>query len=761
MKLSKEKREFAEEFIKSSWEEYSSSRYLYFYADRENISEIRQYMANDIKSVRYQNKIVPEELANADDTWVNVSWNTLDIFTKYRRIAIQIAMQMKEKMSIDIIDAMAVDEREEFFGDIMSQIYLRDQLINQGVDPELVGFPEELPDDQKELDMFMEFSYKHVAAIEFETILELIKSRNEFDEKLYRRLVEDVIDIGVCIMRDYEDEDGEIITQYVDPQYFYCSYTLHNDFKDCDFQGEVKRLTLAECRNLTSEPSEQERLNEIEIALDVTAPTHSRYRHIRDKMGEYQDFDSPHLNVVYCQFLSGETEEYEIRTSKSGVKVFGNKSKGKNNKEFSTAYFDVAYEGYWIMGTDVYFGVKQLENTLRDPDDVKRCKLQYSIYVPEMKNMQINSIGRQAIPIIDSTNIAWFRLQNAILRANPKGVAYDLTSLESVPDGPSGMDPKENILTYMMTGNLAIRAVDEDGNYQRLPIQELKGGIGEEGKEYIEQILFGESMYRSLTGLNELVDGSTPNPKTLKSVAQQAAVGSNNAIKHVHDGVQMVELDLSKNIIQRIQDQAENGDIEFYAPAIGTNSVNFFKITKDHSMRSLGLKFVPKPSVEEEAKFQEALAIAMQTPEGGRAQITIAQKAALEQIDNKKYALMYLSYIVEKNMEEAERKQQEMLRLQAEENTKSALAAEEAKRQTSAQEHQQDMALEDKKGMWQYKIEELRVSGTVQKEQIGSEARDRESARMNETKIGIDQMKAEKEAEAKKEQEKKSVSGDS
>lgn len=753
--LPKQEREYVQQYIKSAWEGFIGAKNRYFFGDRENISEIRQFMTGKISPVRFQKIVTPPELANADDTGAKIDWKLLDIHTKYRRIAIQIVMAMKEELDIEMIDALAMEEKEEFFAEKLADIIVRDKLVKQGVDPAEVGLPEDLPADQKELEMFMEYSFKHIAAIEFSTILKLIKNRNKFDQKIYKKLVEDLYDIGVCVTRDYEEADGNIIAKYVDPEFFFCSYSEENDFSDLDFAGQLFQLTPAEIYRLCLDESEKRGVKDIENLMNGNHPNTREYADKKDALKEDQDLSGSKLKVIYCEFVSGESETYELRITKDGRKVFGKESSGKKNKEFMDAEFDIVYEGYRIAGTEVYFGLRRKEFVLRDPEDVKVAKLTYNVNAPEMNHMAINSVGAQKIPIIEAMQIAWIKLQAAILAARPSGIAYDLTALEAVSFGEGGMSPEENILTYNTKGNLAIRAVDEDGNRHNLPVTELSGGLGQEGQEFMQLIGYYENLLRSITGLNDVVDGSSPNPRTLKSVAQQAAASTNNALKHIHDAAQMNELSLSEHLIMRVQDQAESEEIEFYAPAVGRNSVSFFKLTKDHSMRSLGLYFIHKPTAEEEERFSRALEIAAATPEGSAAQITVAQRAFLEQIDNKKHALMYLGYIVEKNLEEARTRQDRAITSQAEANARAAQQAEAAKQQTAQLEGQIKLGLIDREYQWKMRIAGIETQGRVTGQELNADARDRESKRMNETKTAeleqqrIDQEKKENEGNNK------------
>ena len=744
-------KERLKEYIRSAWDGYQKLNNAFFYRDRQNISKIRQYMNGSIDVTKYQKILIPKELANEDDTGANMNWAPLDVYSKYRRIAIQVAKFMKEDLNIEAVDSQAVNEREEFFADSLAKMYVRDKLIQQGINPEeVIAGVQDLPESLKELEMFMSFSFKSIAAMEFETALDKIKTDCKWNEETYTRLLEDMHDLGVSVVRVVEENDGEIRAEYVDPESFVCSHSYKHGFDDLEMAGEMLEMSLAECSRFMEDEDRRTKMDfeEINNIMKGTNPDNDHYRELSESLRDHQDLTSADLKVLHLEFRTGEKEEYELRKTKEGNLVFGHKSNGKKGKEFSSAQFDVVYEGYWILGTDIFFGIKKKDFVLRDPRDVKKALLSYHVFAPEVNHMNINSMGKQAMPSIDAINIAWGKLQNAILRAKPSGVAYDLTALESVEQNQSDFDPKMNVATYNMTGNMAFRSIDEDGNMSRVPIIPLAGGLGKEGQEFMQQIKFNEDMFRSITGLNEITDGSSPNPRTLKSVAQQAALSSNNALRFLHESVQRVDLDVSRDIIQRILDQAEAGDeIEFYRSSIGDNSIKFFKLSKDHSMRSLGLSFVPQPTQEEEQNFNEMLRLALSTPEGGKAQITIAQKARLDSIKNKKHALMYLSYIVDKNMETQERKKREDMQLQSQLNQQAAMTAEQAKQQTLQLDAQVKASLIDREWQWRMQVAQIEAGSRIGQENVKAEARDRESQRTFEGKMGVANVQASSRAE--------------
>ena len=161
-------------------------------------------------------------------------------------------------------------------------------------------------------------------------------------------------------------------------------------------------------------------------------------------------------------------------------------------------------------------------------------------------------------------------------------------------------------------------------------------------------------------------------------------------------------------------------------------------------MRQLGLSFEPQPTAEEEQAYREALSVAMSSPEGGgNAQLSLAQKAQLEQVDNMKHRIILLTYFVDKNQEKAEQKKLALMEKQGQLNAQAAQQTEAAKQQTLQLEAQIKAGLIDKEYQWKFEIEKMKSQGKVVEQEVSANARDRESMRMNETKVGIEQMKKE------------------
>ena len=89
-------------------------------------------------------------------------------------------------------------------------------------------------------------------------------------------------------------------------------------------------------------------------------------------------------------------------------------------------------------------------------------------------------------------------------------------------------------------------------------------------------------MMRSVTGLNEARDGSTPNPDALVGVQKLAALNSNTATRHILDGSLFIYRSLAEALTYRIADVLEFSDFkEDFVNKIGKYNVSILSEISD------------------------------------------------------------------------------------------------------------------------------------------------------------------------------------
>lgn len=731
---SKKDKKWISESIKTYYNQFIGSAGMIFYNNRTRYNEIRSYMLGLQDTSKYVSQVIPTELANDDKTWERVNFEVFPLIPKQRRIILDILKKMRYEINVEVIDALAMDDQAKYFADIGSRILMRQKLAEAGLNQDFIQMKPSEPKDFDELEVYMKYSYKHQAAIEIETALDLIRKNKRYDD-IRDRVEESLFDFNLAVVREYQDYDGELVPEYIDLKDFVCDGGEDPNFSDMTFAGEIKLMSISQIANYCDK-GELAELNELKEEME---DGHTRMKGRAPRMMDNK------VRVLRMEFLSPDEKEFEVRRTKDGGLKFGYRSGGKKNKEFKKAHYDSVYAGYWVIDSDFYFSCKKETNMKRDHDDLKVTRLSYHPVAIETHNGHTKSIGEQLMPLADAACIAWYKLQNAILRAKPKGVMWELTSLQDINIGDEEITPDQNILMYNLTGNLAYRRIDEDGDVANWnPITELEGGIGTQGQEYVVLLQQYFSFARDITGLNEVAEGSTPDPKMLKTVAEAARASANNAVRHLHEAEKRITSRVMTDLMIRLQDKAQDGTIDMYTKALGQTSVKFFKLSKNTGFRRLGIFFEPEPAVEDKQKLEQRLQIALQSNAEGVTQITLEDANFVDTIRNPKAALDFLAFRVRKNREEMEAAIAKRDQSNTERNIQAAQSAEEAKRETA--KFEMGLELEKMKAQFQYdlRIEKAKAGVLLRSEGIKAEARDRENIRTNETKRTIESEKAEK-----------------
>lgn len=721
------------QYIKAAWNDFTKYYPNQLYNGREAYHETKMYMLGKQSTNKYRKLLSPRDAANGDSSWVNIDWDILPIIPKFRRIAIATLSKADYRINIDAIDPVAQDDKKQFYSENAARVTLRQEFEKQGLDKDMIPLPDADVESLKELDMYMEYSYKHRMATEMEQALEVVHTQNDF-EQIRARLIEDLHDYGISCTKDFFDAAGNIKERRVNPSNMIMSYSTSPTFEDVQYVGEVIEMTIADLKELAGN-----QISEVEyekIANKYVGKI-GNPGVLKDVNNDYErNYDGFRVKVLDLEFFSTNSIILEERTNSKGNKVVGRAAKIKNNrsdKKYTKTDYKVVYQGKWIVDSDVFFDCELQTNMKRAKNSMTDTVLSYHIAAPDIYQMSTYSLGSQMKPIADQIQIAWYKLQNVILRARPRGIMIELGALENVPLGRGGqaLKPMEIIDLYNQTGNLVYRRLDDQGqasNYK--PIEELDNGIGNEATQYFNIINQNIQLLREIIGFNEITDGSTPDPRTLNGVAKYASESTNNSLDFIKRAIRNLVERLSYSLMIRVQDSAEYGNIKGYVRSIGSSSIEFFQLDPSVSAYELGLTVSAKPTEFEKEKLARRVeqAIASQ-------QITLADAMMVERLDNMKYAELMLSHRIKKNLEDNQKRAMETQQMNAQVQMQSAQAAEAAKQQTLQMEMQAKMMLLQKekeldmqillaKLNQEAQIEEMKVNGKVDSARIQASSRE-------------------------------------
>ena len=169
----------------------------------------------------------------------------------------------------------------------------------------------------------------------------------------------------------------------------------------------------------------------------------------------------------------------------------------------------------------------------------------------------------------------------------------------------------------------------------------------------------------------------------LNGVAQYASESTNNSLDFIKRAERELMERLCYDLTLRIQDSAASGLINGYIRALGSSTVQFFKLDPNVSAYECGLIIKEMPSKFDQEKLSRRIEQAISSN-----QITLADAMMVENLKNIKYAEILLSYRIKKNQEEVQQRAMEQQQMNGQIQMQSSQAAEQAKQQTLTLEAQ-------------------------------------------------------------------------
>ena len=719
-------------YIKASWKDYKESYPDGFYNAKDKYHDIKLYMLGKQGITKYKRMIDPQKSANNDETWVNIDWGIIPIIPIFRRIALGVLKKSGYNITAQAVDPMASKDRDKMYAKSASKIVLRDEFEKNQIDTTPLSVGPNMPGNFKELEMHMKFSYKHHMAIEIEQALQLVFQLNDY-KNIRRRVIEDIHDFGIGGYKEYFDSNGSVKIKRVNPSNLIVSYSVDSDFKDIHYCGEVLEMSMGDLKQMAGDEFTKVQYDEIAEKLKYN---NDKYHGRITGTEHQQNYDGERVKVLDIEFYSVNDIILEERKNSKGNKVVGRIDRVKKNtkkKKYSRTSYKVVYKGKWIIDSDFYFDCGLQTNMKRAKSRLTDTTLSYHLVAPDLYQMKTYSLGEQMKGIADQLQLAWYKLQNVMLRARPRGIMIEIGALENVPLGRAGkaMKPLDIIDLYNQTGNLVYRAMDEEGNPSAMrPITELNNGLGNEAAQYFDIINRNVQLLRDILGFNEITDGSTPDPRTLKGVAVLASESTNNALSYIKDAERGLTERLAYNLTLRIQDAAKQGTLKGYVKALGTDSIEFFKVNPHVTAHEYGIILEDKPNEHQKEQLNKRIEQALQA-----GQITIADSLLIENLENVKQAQEILAYRIDENLKKA----QEQATIQQQQNAQiqqqAAQASEAAKQQTIQIETQSklqllqtkidgDAILMDKKYEYEKQLEEIRTQGRIEQKEIEADSRE-------------------------------------
>jgi hypothetical protein len=679
-----------------------------FYNQWGNYHSLRLYARGEQPIQKYKNELS----IDGDLSHLNLDWSPIPIIPKFVDIVVNGMSDRLFTIKAEAQDVMSAEHKNMFQDMIESDMIAKDFLnltkSEFGVDAFNVD-PNELPENDEELSLYMQLKYKPSIEIAEEMAIDTILKMNEYSET--RSLIDyDMTTIGLGVVKhSFLINDG-VNVEYVDPANWIHSYTERPDFSDCYYFGEVKMVHYTELRKINPNLTDEE-LTEIRNAS-------SAWYDYFPIIKTYQD-DAFLNEVVTLLYVNYKTDMKFVWKKKilenGGEKVIRKDSSFNPPVEEGMMYEkiesvkDVWYDGILVGGSNKMIKWEMMKNMVRPKSASQNAMPNYIAYAPRMYKGNVESLVKRMIPFADQIQLTHLKLQQVMARIVPDGVFIDADGINEVDLGTgAAYNPEDALKMYFQTGSVIGRSYTQDGDFNnaRIPIQELNTNSGQSKMAaLIGNYNHNLSMIRDVTGINEARDGSTPNPDALVGIQKMAALSSNTATRHILEAGLSITKRLATCISLRIGDILEYSDfVEEFSMQIGKYNVGILDEIKDLYLYDFGIFIEISPDEEQKLNLEKNIQIALQ-----QQTIDLEDAIDIRMINNMKLANEMLKVKRRKRMEAQQKQKQEEMQMQSQMNMQSQQMAAEQKAQLFQIEAQAKMQLKEAEANYAIKTMQAEV----------------------------------------------------
>ena len=696
-----------------------------------SIAELRAYAISQMDITKFKKQLDPK-FDTRQEELLRISWQPLDVFTKMRNIGIARIQQFLFKPVVRATNQPALDERE----------YVKNKEKNK-LNPEvqqmsmMLGEVEKSDfEDEQAIDIFEQLGG---FALDVEIGLkDAIDDTlvNDTDDVIRDMMIRDIFDLNCCARHiTFDHVEKRVKQEYLDPAQTFWSPSKYPDCRDMWMAGTWSLVSIADVRAHLQATGQYDDM--AEMLLEKASKTYLGYESntfpntFQGSYGTresfYNKFGYFHYNHFKIPVLTTYWKDTDTKTFVKGTRTEGNdvfkpiknadlskdatsvQAANYIDKSVDNVTIPMIYKSCWIIGTDFVYDCGTDSPIVRvGKAGAKIARLPILAYC----NFE-PSITARAVPVIDDLQKAVFKMRHS-WNDIPSVVIhdYDIKLLDSqVKLGQQTLSILDLIGIFKVTGSRILSSKNEHGDPEaganRPPVNtQVNPAI--EGMLALRNLILGYiDDLRSITGINEVVDGTNTNSEMLVGHAQLLEQSTNNALKPYIDAVRYHYNDVYKMIGYKYQ----------VATAFGGIKRSFFKkeTVKKYELdkRILSYEFdISIQSMLSDPQKQTTIQFLQQQQQQGKLSAVDVIKAT-KFILNDDYAKaeLYLAYASKKADESAQQRTMEQMNAQAQGNKDTAIATSQAKMSEIQMQGQVDIQVETAKHQLRMKEIELQMTG--------------------------------------------------
>ena len=717
--------------IESQWGSLNSNDSL-FSRRNSTFEKSRNYANGTQDTSIYKQLLHTLDPNNNDGSLLNIDYTPVPVLPKFVRVVVNKILSRDPYPNLEAIDPLSSSEKNDKKRRIEMQVEAREQLLalKQQTGLVLDIDPEQLPETLEEAEIFMGTNTKTDAEIAAQIGTSMTLSWNNFNDGVYRRCVNDLAALGMAVVKRRNDPNSGIVTEYVDPSRFVHSYTEDPSFEDVVYAGSIKRISLNELRRLANGEFDEDTMKKIATRIKNKAGNDpsaiDKYKYDDKLKKNVYGYDEYMVDIMDFEFVSVDKIYFEEKENRYGNKNFF--YKGFEYAERPGSVYErtphmmtlaTVYGGSYVMDSDNYmFGYGRVKNIPKNIHDITKARMSYSVVATNFMSMMPKSMVDSCIGFADMLQLTHLKLQQAIAKAKPDGLIIDIEGLENVQLGKGGeLQPLELHDIYEQTGVFYYRSKNPEGGFQNPPIREIGNSI-RNINELIGIYNHYLRMIRDVTGINEVMDASTPKGDALVGVREQAIAASNNATYDITNASMILFKKVCEDIVKCIQILPNDCVLyRIYENAIGKTNMGVLASFGDLPMYNFGVQVVKDMEDQEKAYLEQNIQMSLQQKE-----LDIEDAIAIRNMKDVNQAERLLVARRKKRMKRMQEQAMQNSQMQAQIQQQSAQATSQAKMQemqAQAQIEAQKMQLQAQLEM---QMEEMRHGYRMQVEMLKAQA---------------------------------------
>jgi len=595
--------------------------------------------------------------------WVNIDEKPVSIGPKIMTKLLEQARNIYYEIGVNAIDSMSTSQEDmeeaRLWFEKENREYLNGQRAMLGIK---VQEPDFMPINANELELYkLSGGFKVPWAVANELLLQHTFEISKWDKEVREKVLKDLASIRYAMVREYYDyEDKRIKTKYCDPEFSFLQFSRDFSFDDSEIGGELEEWPISKVRqkfDLTQEEAASLAYYSSNTLGNPPTSNWETYGYFDFANNSY-GFDFYKVNVFRCEWMDIDNEKYYKYTSKNGI-VFNKQLKNKDPEGLDVYDSPKRYvrEATWIPGTNYMTDAGKLAFIPRP--NPRKPRLSYRGI-----RLAVPALFQQIRPLLNGLTQSWWKTQEAIGIAVSNGFAVDVGALKNISIGKDKSWDVLKIIEYYRQRAILFHKRSNPLNFGggggASPVTPLQTRMHENILAQFDMMNKFMSMIESISGINLVATGDSPEPRIGKFNMQVALQGTDQIIGSVIRAATELQSDVGLNVVSRIRMlcKASKTVRDSYAGVIGEHKMKELMMAEKNAVE-YGVSIEARDVTEMKAFIDEVLTASIKAGALGEGSLLdpseiILVRDMITQKQNMRMIAFTLGYMLRKKGKERE-----------------------------------------------------------------------------------------------------------